>query len=206
MARKQVTVCTCNMCSDGLWIEESKVTSVKLEVNGVLYDMDLCKTHERMLMPLLAKADVVQRNGRKGGDVTVKPDPKAMVLNGNGRGPAKIDKHQREAIREWAGKMGKPIAKFGRIAPSVIAEFNAAGGIVQKPVPASPEVQAHAATVKSTATKATKATKATRTRPVKASPVKATRRPAKAAKPKGKANGAALVPAVAFEAPVGAEG
>jgi hypothetical protein len=101
---------------DGSQAEES----ITFALDGITYEIDLSKKNatkfRRNLEPFVNAA---QKLGRL---------PSHRVTAGRSRGSAKVDREQNQAIREWAERKGLEVSPRGRIARSVIEQYEAEAG------------------------------------------------------------------------------
>lgn len=95
---------------------EADVKTVPFSFDGVNYRIDLSEVNKLKmagaLMPFIDKAEVVR------------PEPVARVKRTGS--PAKPDKDQNNAIREWARAKGIEVSDRGRIKQEIVDQFNAA--------------------------------------------------------------------------------
>lgn len=96
--------------------------TVKFGLDGFAYEIDLSHEHAGTLREALTDyVNVARKLGRYsvGG--------KAATSNAS-KSRAPIDREQNKAIREWAARVGKKISDRGRIAQSIVDEYNASAG------------------------------------------------------------------------------
>lgn len=108
MARRQVTI-----LSDDLDGAESKdVSTYSFALHGSTYEIDLTKKNAKKLdaalQPFIAAARKFQPTRRAGTK------------------PARTDKEQLNAIRDWARKNGFEVSDRGRVRREVMEAYNAA--------------------------------------------------------------------------------
>lgn len=100
---------------DGSKAEES----VKFSLDGVNYEIDLSKKNAAKLRtgldPYLKAA---QKIGRA----------QSVRTGARGRGAARSDREQNQAIREWAQRKGLDVSPRGRISRSIIEQYEAEAG------------------------------------------------------------------------------
>lgn len=95
--------------------------TVRFGLDGASYEIDLSDANADALREALA---VYVANARKVGRGAVAP---ARPATGRaGRGTARVDREQTQAIREWARKNGHTVSDRGRIPSSVIDAYHAA--------------------------------------------------------------------------------
>ncbi|GAA4911647.1 Lsr2 protein [Stackebrandtia albiflava] len=104
---------------DGGQAEET----VKFGLDGFAYEIDLSHEHAGTLREALADyVNVARKLGR------YSVSAKAGTTNTPPKSRAPIDREQNKAIREWAARVGKKISDRGRIAQSIVDEYNASAG------------------------------------------------------------------------------
>lgn len=91
--------------------------TVSFGIDGTSYEIDLTKSNADKLRSSVA---TYVAHGRKVGS-----GAKAR-RNGSSGGPARADREQLQAIREWARRNGHQVSDRGRIAATVVDAFNAA--------------------------------------------------------------------------------
>lgn len=91
--------------------------TVRFGLDGSSYEIDLSDSNAESLRDVLA---TYVAHGRKVGRASLVGTPRATAVKGT-RVPARVDREQTQAIREWARKNGHPVSDRGRI-PSVIIE------------------------------------------------------------------------------------
>ena len=95
--------------------------TVRFGLDGALYEIDLNRKHAKELRSALQQfAQSARRVAR--GQAVVGP------ARGRGRGPARADREQNQAIREWAQRKGLSVSPRGRIAQSVIDQYETVAG------------------------------------------------------------------------------
>lgn len=144
MATRMIEVVTDDITNK----EDPSVRNVRFAFDGVDYEIDLNDKNyaklEDALGSFIEHARVVSKPKVAKVAKQVK-QVKVAVASANGnRKPAKMDKAQRQAVREWAVKSGLKVAGNGKISEAVVEAFTAAGGKVVKaeagpePVPSTP--------------------------------------------------------------------
>jgi len=95
--------------------------SIRFGLNGISYEIDLSKKNATKLRTGLEPyLKVAQKLGRT---------PAARVVTrGRGAAPARGDREQNQAIREWAQRKGLDVSPRGRIARSIIEQYEAEAG------------------------------------------------------------------------------
>jgi hypothetical protein len=101
---------------DGSQAEES----ITFALDGISYEIDLSKKNATKLRKNLEPfVNAAQKLGRV---------PSHRVSAGRSRGPAKADREQSQAIREWAERKGLEVSARGRISRAVIEQYEAEAG------------------------------------------------------------------------------
>jgi hypothetical protein len=96
--------------------------TVTFALDGVGYEIDLSKTNAAKMRAGLARyIDAGTRIGRRGPTA-------ARGTSSRGRGPAKVDRDQTRAVREWARAKGLDVSDRGRIKQEVVDRYNAEAG------------------------------------------------------------------------------
>ncbi len=95
--------------------------SIRFGLDGISYEIDLSKKNATKLRSGLEPyLKVAQKLGRI---------PTARVATrGRGAAPARGDREQNQAIREWAQRKGMDVSPRGRIARSIIDQYGAEAG------------------------------------------------------------------------------
>ena len=102
---------------DGSTAEES----IKFSLDGINYQIDLNKKNAAKLRSSLAPyVNAGQKLGRAAAH--------GVRTRGRGSAPAKTDREQNQAIREWAKRKGIEVSDRGRIAASIVAQYEAEAG------------------------------------------------------------------------------
>jgi len=97
--------------------------TVKFGLDGFAYEIDLSHEHAGTLREALTDyVNVARKLGR------YSVSGKAATTNAAPKSRAPIDREQNKAIREWAARVGKKISDRGRIAQSIVDEYNASAG------------------------------------------------------------------------------
>ena len=97
---------------------------MKFGLDGFAYEIDLSHEHAGTLREALADyVNVARKLGRY--SVSGKS---AGSGSAKSRGTADRDREQNKAIREWAARVGKKISDRGRIAQTIVDEYNASAG------------------------------------------------------------------------------
>jgi hypothetical protein len=95
--------------------------TVKFGLDGVLYEIDLNKKNAKELRAALQQ---FAQSARRVGRAQASSGP----ARGRGRGPARTDRDQNQAIREWAQRKGLTVSERGRIARSILEQYEAEAG------------------------------------------------------------------------------
>lgn len=96
--------------------------TVRFGLDGASYEIDLSDSNAEALRDVLA---TYVAHGRKVGRASISTSPRAVASKGN-RLPARVDREQTQAIREWARKNGHPVSDRGRIPSAIIEAYNEA--------------------------------------------------------------------------------
>ena len=91
--------------------------TVQFALDGKHYEIDLSDTHAKALRENLA--DYIE-HGRR---IATEPPRRRQRAGGT---PARADRAQTQAIRDWARANGHEISERGRIPKAVVDAFNAA--------------------------------------------------------------------------------
>ena len=101
---------------DGSKAEET----LKFGLDGTLYEIDLNAKHADKLRSSLAQyVTHARRLGR--GQV-------AATSRGRGQAPARSDREQNQAIRDWAKSKGLDVNDRGRIPANIVEQYHAEAG------------------------------------------------------------------------------
>jgi hypothetical protein len=93
----------------------------RFAVDGVQYEIDLSKKNAANMRNVLARyIEAGSRVGRVGGA--------ARAAAPRGRGPAKADRDQNRAIRDWAQGKGIAVSDRGRIKQEIVDRYHAEAG------------------------------------------------------------------------------
>jgi Lsr2 len=96
--------------------------TVTFGLDGASYEIDLSKENAARLRNTLAEyVGHARKSGRGVGRNGGSPARAA-----SGRGPARADREQTQAIREWAKKNGFQVKPRGRVPANVIEAYNSA--------------------------------------------------------------------------------
>jgi Lsr2 len=95
--------------------------TLKFGLDGVNYEIDVCAKHADRLRKDLAKFIL---NGRRIGRGGITPAQRRHPT----AAPARSDRAQNQAIREWAKRKKIQLSDRGRIPADVIAQYEAAAG------------------------------------------------------------------------------
>ena len=95
--------------------------TIRFGLDGTSYEIDLNKKNAKELRSTLEK---FAQSARRLGRVQNTSGP----ARGRGRGPARSDRDQNQAIREWAQRKGLEVSPRGRISRSVIEQYEAEAG------------------------------------------------------------------------------
>ena len=89
--------------------------TVSFALDGSAYEIDLSEKNAAALRDCLAG---YVANARRSARQTVTP-------RSGGRGPARVDREQTQAIRQWARQNGHKVGEKGRIPAAVIEAYHA---------------------------------------------------------------------------------
>jgi hypothetical protein len=101
------------------------ITTVSFALDGVSYEIDLNEDNATTLRKVFA--DVLAAGRRVGGRVKRGSNPAHAGLRPT------VDRDQTRAIREWARQNGFELSDRGRISSTVIAAFEEAHAVADKP-------------------------------------------------------------------------
>ncbi|OLB75427.1 MAG: nucleoid-associated protein Lsr2 [Actinobacteria bacterium 13_2_20CM_2_71_6] len=94
--------------------------TLKFGLDGVSYEIDLSARHAERLRASLAKFVLSSRRVGRGQLVA--------AARTRGAGPAKVDRAQNQAIRDWAKSKGIEISGRGRIPAGVVEQYQKQAG------------------------------------------------------------------------------
>lgn len=101
--------------------ETDPVSAVEFAVDGQHYEIDLTNTNAGKLRTALAPfVTNARKAATKASTATVRTSRAAAA-------PAKVDREQNAAIREWARSHGYPVSERGRIAADVQEAYHLGG-------------------------------------------------------------------------------
>lgn len=115
MAQKVITELVCDLTGEPA--EETLIFGI----DNRMYQVDLTAHHASLLRETLEDYVKVARPM-----APVASDSPARVRRQGGSVPARADREQSRAIREWARRQGRSISDRGRIPAAVVAEFERA--------------------------------------------------------------------------------
>ncbi len=130
MAKSIIVKITCDRCktegNEGVDGSES----VSFAYDGYSYGLDLCPNHaeefHNTIQDLIATSTERERVGSSRRTGASSPPPPTPAPPTNPRGPARRDKEQLQAIRDWANSHGFKVSNRGRIPGEVEAAYQAA--------------------------------------------------------------------------------
>jgi nucleoid-associated protein Lsr2 len=96
--------------------------TLRYGLDGISYEIDLSAAHADKLRSSLAKFVLKSRRIGRGGVATVTRGRRG------GTAPARSDREQNQAIREWAKSKDLDVNDRGRIPRSVIEQYEAEAG------------------------------------------------------------------------------
>jgi hypothetical protein len=96
--------------------------TIAFGVDGVHYEIDLSAKNATKMRQALAR--YIEAGTRVGRSTTAPTRPAA----GRGRAPAKVDRDQNRAIREWAHTKGIDVSDRGRIKQEIVDRYHAEAG------------------------------------------------------------------------------
>ena len=95
--------------------------TIPFALDGVQYEIDLSKKNAAKMRDRLVRyIEAGTRIGRGG--------TTARATARRGRGPAKVDRDQNRAIREWAQAKGLDVSDRGRIRLEIVDRYHAEAG------------------------------------------------------------------------------
>jgi hypothetical protein len=92
--------------------------TVSFALDGATYEIDLSDSNAKKLRDSLAK---YVAHARKAGRA-----PRGVIAPRGGRVPARVDREQTRAIRDWARKNGHQVSDRGRVPSTVRDAYHAA--------------------------------------------------------------------------------
>ena len=95
--------------------------TMKFGLDGTSYEIDLSAQHAEKLRASLAKFILASRR------ITARPAFVATARRGAGA-PARIDRAQNQAIRDWAKSKGIEVSHRGRIPAHLVEKYQAEAG------------------------------------------------------------------------------
>jgi hypothetical protein len=93
--------------------------TLRFGLDGMSYEIDLSAKHAEKLRASLAKFVLSSR--RVGRSRVISPARRAGT-------PARVDRAQNQAIREWAKSRGKEVSDRGRIPAHIVEQYHAEAG------------------------------------------------------------------------------
>jgi hypothetical protein len=117
MAQRVRVMLICDLHDD----DTSGDETVPFSLDGVSYEMDVCRDHARDFRETLAPYLGVSR--RVGGGRA-----RRAARGSRARASAGGDRSQTAAVRAWAREQGLPVSERGRIPASLVAQYEAARG------------------------------------------------------------------------------
>jgi hypothetical protein len=112
MARRTVTILTCDLCDDPH--DDADVTTLRFGYSGRDYELDACPTHAEEVRAALS--GWARRGRAAGSTVPVEPARRS-------RPTVRPDKAQIDAIRRWARDNGYQVTDRGRVPERVMDAF-----------------------------------------------------------------------------------
>ena len=95
--------------------------TIKFSLDGANYEIDLSKKNAAKLRSVLERyVNAGQKLGRA--------QSHRVATRGRGTSPAKSDREQNQAIREWAQRKGLDVSPRGRISRALIEQYEAEAG------------------------------------------------------------------------------
>lgn len=92
--------------------------TVRFSLDGAAYEIDLSDANADALRGALARYVAHGRKVTRGSIASARP--------AGGRGAARVDREQTQAIRSWARKNGHAVSDRGRIPSGIVEAFHAA--------------------------------------------------------------------------------
>jgi hypothetical protein len=97
--------------------------TVRFAVDGVQYEIDLSKKNAAKMRNVLARyIEAGSKVGRVAGGGAVR------AAAARERGPARVDREQNRAIRDWALGKGMDVSDRGRIKQEIVDRYHAEAG------------------------------------------------------------------------------
>src|SRR2546429_6700206 len=93
--------------------------TVAFALDGMSYEIDLSTKHAEALRKAMASYVTHARRLGRSGPIVTRP---------RGTGPARSDREQNRAIRNWAKKEGIELAERGRIPGNIVKQFEERAG------------------------------------------------------------------------------
>jgi hypothetical protein len=132
MAKTLIVKITCDQCkAEGVGDEVIGDESVTFAYDGYSYGLDLCADHAAefhktmdALISLAPERERIAAAIRRGRPSSSESSQQATVALGPARKPARRDREQLQAIREWANSHGYKVSTRGRIPGEVEQAFH----------------------------------------------------------------------------------
>src|SRR2546423_8302136 len=96
--------------------------TMKFGLDGTNYEIDLSAQHAEKLRASLAKFILASRR------ITARPASVATAPRAGAGAPARIDRAQNQAIRDWAKSKGIEVSHRGRIHAHLVATYQQEAG------------------------------------------------------------------------------
>jgi hypothetical protein len=129
MAKTLIVQITCDRCkAEGVATDAPGTESVSFAYDGYTYGIDLCADHaEEFHDTIQSLVGLATEREPLGGRSRQPRSSKAAVTppTPGGTGPARRDKEQLQAIRDWANSHGYSVSNRGRIPGEVEAAYQA---------------------------------------------------------------------------------
>jgi hypothetical protein len=93
--------------------------TLKFALDGTLYEIDLNTKHAEKLRSALAQYVTHARRIGRGG---------VVATRGRARVPARTDREQNQAIRDWAKAKGLDVSNRGRIPANIVEQYQKEAG------------------------------------------------------------------------------
>jgi hypothetical protein len=103
---------------DDLNPEVDADTTIHFALDKHEYEIDLCDPNAEAMRQALAPFIAAARRARNGNVVSISRKPTTSA-----RQPARVDREQNDAIREWARRHGFKVSERGRISAAVLDAF-----------------------------------------------------------------------------------
>jgi hypothetical protein len=130
MAKTLIVRITCDRCKvEGVGDEVAGDESVSFSYDGYVYGLDLCAKHAEAfhdtIQDLISIATERERMSSPARRLRAAGAPAAGPAPAEPKAPARRDKEQLQAIREWANSHGYQVSNRGRIPANIEEAYQA---------------------------------------------------------------------------------